>query len=50
MFAFDPNSDASESGLRILRNLLSFVFFFAGLGSSSRLARTSYAKSPLPSS
>jgi len=31
MFAFDPNSSASESGFRALRALLAFVIFFAGI-------------------
>jgi len=31
MFAFDPNSDASESGFRVLRTLLALVIFFAGM-------------------
>ena len=31
MFAFDPNSDASESGFRVLRTLLAFLIFVAGM-------------------
>jgi small-conductance mechanosensitive channel len=34
MFAFDPNSDASESGFRVLRTLLAFVIFAVGIATA----------------
>jgi len=34
MFAFDPNSDASESGFRVLRTLLAVLLFGAGMATA----------------